>query len=157
MLFRSALYIATGAVTSGRIGSAPALLVGYLEHLVPSVYLQWVAPTSAAGDAVPALMSEWIGVVFWAIVCAAVLATFSGALDDGTRADRTRARSLLAATGGSNLSWMTLWERNNFWFSADGRSYLAYRVIGGIALTTGGPVGPAEDHGAAVQIGRAHV
>ncbi len=36
---------------------------------------------------------------------------------------------------------MTTWRGNSYWFGAGGDSYVAYRVIGGVALTTGGPVG----------------
>ena len=34
---------------------------------------------------------------------------------------------------------------HSYWFSADGGSYVAYRVEGGVAITTGDPVGPAGD------------
>jgi lysylphosphatidylglycerol synthetase-like protein (DUF2156 family) len=39
---------------------------------------------------------------------------------------------------------MTTWRGNNYWFSADGTGYVAYRVLAGVALTTGDPVGPPD-------------
>ena len=51
---------------------------------------------------------------------------------------------MLIAGTGSPLSWMTTWKGNTYWFSADGSSYVAYRVIAGVALTTGDPVGPPD-------------
>ena len=38
---------------------------------------------------------------------------------------------------------MTTWTGNRYWFTADGARVVAYRVIGGVALTTGDPVGRA--------------
>lgn len=60
-------------------------------------------------------------------------------------ADRARAREILQRCGISTLAYMTTWEGNSYWFSADGGSYVAYRVEGGVAITTGDPVGPAGD------------
>ncbi|WP_344441143.1 DUF2156 domain-containing protein [Kitasatospora nipponensis] len=46
--------------------------------------------------------------------------------------------------GGGNLSWMTTWPDNSYFFPADdGASYLAYRVHAGVAVALGDPVGAA--------------
>ena len=39
------------------------------------------------------------------------------------------------------MSFMATWEGNDYWFSATGRSAIAYRVSYGIALTVTGPFG----------------
>jgi len=36
---------------------------------------------------------------------------------------------------------MTTWPGDSYWFSEDGRASVAYRVIGGVAVTTGDPFG----------------
>jgi phosphatidylglycerol lysyltransferase len=50
-------------------------------------------------------------------------------------------RSLLEHTGGSSLSHMATWQGHSYWFTPDGAAAVAYRVIGGIAITTGDPIG----------------
>ena len=39
---------------------------------------------------------------------------------------------------------MTLWRGNSYWFTPDGRGYVAYRVVGSVAVTTADPVGAPE-------------
>jgi lysylphosphatidylglycerol synthetase-like protein (DUF2156 family) len=52
-----------------------------------------------------------------------------------------KARGILIRGGGSTLSHMTTWPGNRYWISADEQSAVAFRVISGIALTSGDPVG----------------
>ncbi|WP_406209789.1 DUF2156 domain-containing protein [Kitasatospora sp. NBC_01560] len=58
---------------------------------------------------------------------------------------QARAADLLAHRGGGNLSWMTTWPDNSYFFpdapDGDGESYLAYRVHAGVAVALGDPVG----------------
>jgi lysylphosphatidylglycerol synthetase-like protein (DUF2156 family) len=61
-----------------------------------------------------------------------------------------RARGILIRGGGSTLSYPTTWTGNVHWISPDGRAAVAYRVISGIALTTGDPVGTPAARQAAV-------
>ena len=60
-----------------------------------------------------------------------------------------RARAILTR-GGSTLSYMSTWQGNQYWFSPDGRAAVAYRAIGAVAVTTGGPVGDPAARDAAV-------
>jgi lysylphosphatidylglycerol synthetase-like protein (DUF2156 family) len=46
---------------------------------------------------------------------------------------------------------MATWPGNSYWFSAGGDSFIAYRVIAGIALTLGAPVGPKTGTSAVVE------
>ncbi|HEU0257073.1 MAG TPA: DUF2156 domain-containing protein, partial [Microbacteriaceae bacterium] len=57
-------------------------------------------------------------------------------LEDG----RARARRLLARDGGS-LSHIATWGGNSYWFTDRADAGLAYRVVGGVALSAGGPFG----------------
>jgi lysylphosphatidylglycerol synthetase-like protein (DUF2156 family) len=87
------------------------------------------------------VLFAWIGIAFWA--CTAVVVVRSLRQDAaGTPAQRDRARRILVENGGSSLAWMGLWEGNTYWFSADGSTYVAYRLVQGVALTIGDPVGP---------------
>ncbi|WP_052493209.1 bifunctional lysylphosphatidylglycerol flippase/synthetase MprF [Rhodococcus sp. MEB064] len=145
------VYGAAGAIGSADIGNVPALLVDFLQRLVPNVYLQLFAPTLQAGEAVPSWLDEWIGVAFWIAVCLVVLVMFMRPSDHRDIDDPHRARGILQTSGGSNLAWMSTWRKNRYWFTSDSHSYIAYRVIGGVALTTGGPVGPDGAQGATVR------
>ncbi|MCX4745914.1 DUF2156 domain-containing protein [Kitasatospora sp. NBC_01287] len=60
-------------------------------------------------------------------------------------APQERAAELLVRRGGGNLSWMTTWPENSYFFpDGDGESYLAYRAHAGVAVALGDPVGAAD-------------
>ncbi|MFZ2174502.1 MAG: DUF2156 domain-containing protein [Rhodococcus sp. (in: high G+C Gram-positive bacteria)] len=120
------------------------LLADFPERLVPPVYLQWLDPRLLPVNIPATLLYEWTGVVFWATACTLVMVTFLRPAI-GTDPEATaRARQILKSETGSPLSWMTTWRGNTYWFSEVGTGYIAYRVIGGVALTTGDPVGPPD-------------
>ncbi|MER6396719.1 DUF2156 domain-containing protein [Kitasatospora sp. NPDC001603] len=61
---------------------------------------------------------------------------------------RTRAADLLVHRGGANLSWMTTWPDNSYFFpEGDDGSYIAYRAHAGVAVALGDPVGAPDDRG----------
>ncbi|WP_139279713.1 bifunctional lysylphosphatidylglycerol flippase/synthetase MprF [Rhodococcoides yunnanense] len=141
------LYVLGGLAARSGFDNEPTalgLLADFPQRLVPPVYLQWLEPRFLPGSVPTTLLFEWTGVLFWGALCIVTLNTFLtpafGAETDSTE----RARELLTRSTGSALSWMTTWRGNTYWFSPDGRSYVAYRVISGVALTTGDPVGPRE-------------
>ena len=140
-------YVALGMLArSGfdREPSVASLGADYPERLIPPVYLQWLDPRFLPDSAPTTLLYEWTGVLVWVVLCAVVAGTFL-APSYGDRTDDTeRARTLLTSGSGAPLSWMTTWRGNQYWFAPDGSGYVAYRVISGIALTTGDPVGPPE-------------
>jgi phosphatidylglycerol lysyltransferase len=85
------------------------------------------------------------GPVLWFVVALAAVRP-TGAVEadadaDRTRGDRERARALLEAGGGDTFGWMTTWQGNAYWFSADGRAGVAFRRNGRVAVTVGGPFG----------------
>ncbi|MGW6693917.1 bifunctional lysylphosphatidylglycerol flippase/synthetase MprF [Rhodococcus sp. NPDC054953] len=138
-------YLALGMLVRAGFDRAPtlgSLLADYPQRLVPPVYLQWLDPRFLPDDPATTLLYEWTGVLFWVGVGAAVAATFLTPSRGEHPDDVERARALLEAGTGSPLSWMTTWRGNRYWFAPDGAGYVAYRVIGGVALTTGDPVGP---------------
>jgi lysyl-tRNA synthetase class 2 len=62
-----------------------------------------------------------------------------------TVAERRTARALVEEYGHDSLSFFTLRRDKNYFFSRDGRAFLAYRVIGGTALISGDPIGAPEE------------
>ncbi|HEY6836957.1 MAG TPA: phosphatidylglycerol lysyltransferase domain-containing protein [Gaiellaceae bacterium] len=61
--------------------------------------------------------------------------------------ERALARTLVAAWGADTLAPFVLRADKSYFFSEDDRAFLAYRVVGGVAIVSGDPVGPASQHG----------
>jgi len=61
--------------------------------------------------------------------------------------ERERARQLLSEFGDSSYGHFQTAPDKSFFFSASGRSFVAYRVVYHVALALGDPVGPAEETG----------
>lgn len=83
----------------------------------------------------------WSGLVIYAVVALLRprLRPFAATGDD--RAD---AVALLRAHGRTTTSPMTLWPGNTLVLSDDRCAFLAYRLIGDVALVLGDPTGPAD-------------
>lgn len=67
------------------------------------------------------------------------------------REDRERAVDLLVRHGGTNLSWMTTWPENSYFFAPSGQAYVAYREHAGVCIALSDPAGAPEDRPAAVR------
>ncbi|MCX5044377.1 DUF2156 domain-containing protein [Aldersonia sp. NBC_00410] len=117
------------------------LLGDFPLRLIPPVYLQWLDPRFLPDSPIATLLFDWTGVIFWLTLCVLLLGSFLAPAYGSETEATERARELLRRGEGSALSWMTTWRGNRHWFAPDGESYVAYRVIGGVALTTGQPVG----------------
>ncbi|WP_082440258.1 bifunctional lysylphosphatidylglycerol flippase/synthetase MprF [Bifidobacterium aesculapii] len=110
------------------------LPIGFLSH----VRLAFMPVTPLAS-----VVYQVVGLAFWIVVLVVVVRW----MNDVTAVDeRARARAeRLVEAGGESMSFMTTWEGNEYWMSDSGRSAVAYRVWGGVALTCTGPFGdPGE-------------
>jgi lysyl-tRNA synthetase class 2 len=58
--------------------------------------------------------------------------------------ERTVARTLVHAWGSDTLAPFVLRADKSYFFSEDERAFLAYRVVGGVAIISGDPIGPRE-------------
>ncbi|WP_345764475.1 bifunctional lysylphosphatidylglycerol flippase/synthetase MprF [Diaminobutyricibacter sp. McL0608] len=145
----AALYVSVGWVLRETGFTRPVgvedLLNDVVERFIPVSFLRrepvGYLPTSALGT----MVYHNVGTVFWLIV---VLAAIPVMRDDSTRnrgGDAARARRLLGG-GGDAISFMSTWPGNSYWFDPVDEVAVAYRVIGRIALTTGGPFGAAPGH-----------
>ena len=140
------LYLGAGWLDRVQFRPVPSmlqLLLDLPDRFVPVGFLRLekvpfipVAPFTRA-------LHQGIGPVFWLVLIAATLPLFFSDRIRERYAERDRARTLLLKGGGS-IGHMALWDGNNYWFSADGQAALAYRVVSGVALTTGGPLGRPE-------------
>jgi lysyl-tRNA synthetase class 2 len=59
--------------------------------------------------------------------------------------ERDAARSLVAGWGADTLAPFTLRADKSYFFSEDERAFLAYRVVGGVAVVSGDPIGPHSE------------
>ena len=147
LVILAVVYVLGGLATRSGFDPEPSavgLLADFPQRLIPPVYIQWLEPRLLPESALATLLFEWTGVIFWSALCVLVLNTFLTPASGADAGATERARSLLMGSTGSALSWMTTWRGNSYWFSPDGKSFVAYRVISGVALTTGDPVGPSE-------------
>lgn len=56
-----------------------------------------------------------------------------------------RARTIVEEWGSDTLAYFSLRDDKNYFFSASGDAFLAYRYINGIAIVSGDPIGRAEE------------
>ena len=59
--------------------------------------------------------------------------------------ERELVRSLVAAWGEDTLAPFVLRADKSYFFSESERAFLAYRVVGGVAIVSGDPIGPADE------------
>ena len=138
------LYVGLGWLL--RAGFTPtATLVDLLadapERFVPVDFLRLepvdFLPTSPAAS----VLYQWVGPMFWLVTIVAAVIAMGGSRERGRRDESTRLRDLLS-TGGGSLSFMATWEGNSLWFDPSGATVIAYRVVGGVAITATEPIGP---------------
>ena len=122
------------------------LLADVTERFIPVDFLRReptdFLPTSPLG----LLTYHGVGLVFWAV---AILAAIRPVLENPSSErgrDAARARAMLMRGGGDALAFMTTWPGNSYWFDPIDGTAVAYRVVGSIVLTTGGPFGTAEPY-----------
>ncbi|HEX7303879.1 phosphatidylglycerol lysyltransferase domain-containing protein [Lentzea sp.] len=143
----SALYVFGGYLVRDQFTPEPgfaALLADLPTRFLPPGYLGLVPLQFSAEGFAGALLFEYTGVVFWLIVLAGLLMASWRTWPATCEEEAERARDLMRRHGGSSLSYMTTWRGNQYWFTPDGETAIAYRVVATIALTVGDPIGPAR-------------
>ena len=143
----TALFATTGLLLASQWNPRPSLgslLADLPLRLVPFELRVGIQPRQVPTEPAARAVFGWIGPLFWLGV--AVLTGLAYRQPRHLEApDRARAQQILTAAGGGGLAWMGLWDGNRHWFSPDGGSYVPYRALHGVALTTGDPVGPTAD------------
>ncbi|MFE0103974.1 rhomboid family intramembrane serine protease [Streptomyces sp. NPDC059009] len=146
LLLACLAYVGIGYAVRGQF--SPDATFGKLVSGLPSQFLppsyepfffQGEAPIPVGGTALS--LYEYCGMLFWVVGVVALLVAFRRPSMHADADAAARARALLAAHGGSTLSYLTTWPGNHYWFSDDGRAAVAYRVHSTVALTTGDPFG----------------
>ena len=144
------VYIQLGYLVRNEFTPVPrvgGLAADFVKRLIPPVYLGILDAPSAhflpQGGAAK-LLYVWAGPAFWAVTLTGLLLAFWRSPMRHNVGSQAQARALLTTYGGSTLSYMTTWRGHEYWITDDGRAAVAYRVIGKVALTTGGPFGDPQ-------------
>nr|WP_256428734.1 DUF2156 domain-containing protein [Frigoribacterium sp. VKM Ac-2836] len=87
---------------------------------------------------------EWVGPLWWFVVLVGLVVAAARPGDVRPDAAREQVREIVHRGTPGTLSHMALWEGNRYWFTGDGHAAVAYRVVTGIAITTGEPLCPAD-------------
>ena len=144
----SVIYVLAGLSLAQGFSPAlglPELLADLPDRFLPLGYLLDLSPAIVPQSGAAVILYEGIGIIFWVITAVLIRRSFLRPAHNVQGIDVARARAILKATQGSSLSWMTQWSGNSYWFSNSGSSFIAYRVLSGIALALGPPVGPPEE------------
>jgi phosphatidylglycerol lysyltransferase len=147
LVLAAAAYVALGLGLRDDFDPAPDV-VDLLRDLplrfVPPGYLVGIAPGFLPVDWAAVMLYEWIGPAVWLVLAAAALRTFLHSRPDSADTNLTRVRALVGEGAGGSLQYMATWPGHAYWFTPDGAAAVAHRVIGGVAVTTGGPVGSLD-------------
>jgi lysyl-tRNA synthetase class 2 len=85
-----------------------------------------------------------LGLASAAVVLMAWLGPWRYRLSQESR-ERELARSLVRAWGADTLAPFALRADKSYFFSENERAFVAYRVVGGVAIASGDPIGPREE------------
>jgi lysylphosphatidylglycerol synthetase-like protein (DUF2156 family) len=154
LLVTSTLDVLGGYLVRGQYSPSPGLvqlLADLPARFIPPGYLFLDTASFLPVGPLASILYDYTGVVFWTVTLVAVLLTFWRTSLRCQEQAATKARAILVEHGGSSLSYLTTWPGNHYWFSDDGRSAVAYRVVATVALTTGDPLGPPQAYREAFQ------
>ncbi|MFT9277848.1 MAG: DUF2156 domain-containing protein [Bifidobacterium sp.] len=125
------------------------LVLDILHRFLPVGFAGRITPTLRPRTIGMSMLAQLLTVALWLIVLAVFLLWFRDSPDSSGRG-RTAAGRLVEQDGES-MSFMTTWEGNRYWFSASGRSAIAYRVLHGVALTVTGPFGDPTEYASSLR------
>ena len=144
----SGAYLVLGSLLAAQFRPAVGLLdllADLPERFIPVSFL-----LAERRDFVPAtlaarLLYHGVGPLLWLVLLIAVVGLLRGrrASSNG-QGDAAAFRRLEREAGGS-MSFPGTWAGNSYWFDAERRMAIAYRVANGCAVTTSDPVGAPRD------------
>ncbi|MFZ4894902.1 bifunctional lysylphosphatidylglycerol flippase/synthetase MprF [Plantibacter sp. Mn2098] len=136
-------------ITIGTFSPAVApgqLFLDTLLRFLPVNFFLTNDAVYASAHPLTSLVLQWVGPVFWTIVVIGLSRVLDSSRAVASRAGEAEVRALVER-GAGTLGWMALWPGNQYWLSADGETAVAYRVIGGVAITLSDPIcRPGTEH-----------
>jgi phosphatidylglycerol lysyltransferase len=120
------------------------LLADLPERLVPVGFLALRPLETVPSGSIAELLYDGVGPAFWGALFLASSAVIFDSAGAAKGRDLGRVRAMLRQEGPGSLSFMATWQGNEYWFGPCGEVAVAYRLVSGVAITTGAPIGPAE-------------
>ena len=106
-----------------------------------------IAPFSNGTGQLQAPFGEWFPTSVVILAALGIVWTLSGALAPWryelrqAAVEQERARALVTAWGADTLAPFALRADKSYFFSVEDNAFLAYRVVGGVAIVSGDPIG----------------
>lgn len=150
----AALFV--GGVLALRQGFSPhpelwAVVRDTPERFIPAAYLRNLIPGFVPTTPAAGALFHAVGPLWWSIVLLGAIWPLRSAVLEMPPDDERRQRALLAE-GSDTIGHMGTWVGNRIWFDPDLRAAIAFRVVSGVAVTTGGFFG--RDRHEPVVLGR---
>lgn len=121
------------------------LLEDLPERFIPVSFLDAEQRDFVPTTVATRLLFHGVGPLFWLVFLVAVIFLLRGRYL-GRAGVRDPAEFLALMQGrGDSMSFPGTWDGNSYWFDADRRMAIAYRVANGCAVTVSDPVGEAVD------------
>ena len=148
------VYFVIGLATIGEYwpaATADDLVIDTFKRFVPPHFLAVVDPIVLPGHDLASFAYQAVGPLFWGYFIVAAVLLMRQSASTTRFADSANIRRMLRRNGGGTLGFMATWPGNVYWFSDDGDSAVAYRVINGIAITMSDPICAPENAGRVIR------
>ncbi len=150
--------VATVATASGYLALGSLLaaqfrpVVGLLDLLsdLPERFIPLSFLLAERRDFVPVgfaarLLYHGVGPLLWIVLLFALVALLRGRRTSRELSGDAAVFRALERSRGSSMAFPGTWAGNSYWFDAERRMGIAYRIANGCAVTTGDPVGDPRD------------
>lgn len=117
-----------------------------LERFIPVTFLRREPVQYLPTTPFATFVYDNVGTVFWLVAILAAIPVLRGSGSRRGETDAVRVREAIERGGGDAISFMATWPGNDYWFDPVDGHAIAYRVIGRVAITTGGPFGAPPPH-----------
>lgn len=119
-----------------------------VRRFIPPVFLHPPGSSPFPHHGPALFVYQWVGVLFWAIVVAALLWLFRK-VQRPDAGDGRLYRDLLRR-GSDTLGFLGTWKGNRYWYADDRAAAVAYRLVGDVALAVGDPLAAPGERPAAL-------
>lgn len=136
----AALFVVVALLQPGGFSPRPdvwEVLRAAPERFVPAAYLRNVLPGFVPVAPLTGVVFHAVGPVWWSIILLGAVWPLSRVANAIAPADERRLRELLAE-GSDSIGHMATWPGNLTWFDPQRSAGVAYRIVAGVAVTTGG-------------------
>ena len=144
----AALYLVLGSALAAQFRPAVGLLdllSDLPERFIPVSFLIAERRDFVPGSLATRLLYHGVGPLLWLVLLLALVALLRGRRGSLGSPGDSEAFRLLEREAGSSMAFPGTWAGNSYWFDAEGRMGIAYRVANGCAVTTSDPVGSPRD------------